>query len=99
MGARSTDVVIFIRNTTDALSLLATAAPGLVVYLDVEPHANLLPWQRRRGWAVTAPEPARPCDASFPSAGGLPAGEGGASDLRSGSGLVSSPGQPGPRGS
>jgi selenocysteine lyase/cysteine desulfurase len=44
-GARQDDVVIFTRNTTDALNLLATAVPGPVVHLDIEHHANLLPWQ------------------------------------------------------
>ena len=54
IGARDEDVVIFTRNTTDALNLLAAAAPGPVVYLDIEHHANLLPWQRRGGRVVTA---------------------------------------------
>lgn len=54
IGARRSDVVIFTRNTTDALNLLASAAPGPVVYLDVEHHANLLPWQGRQGRVVTA---------------------------------------------
>ena len=54
IGAGSKDVVIFTRNTTDALNLLASAALGPVVYLDVEHHANLLPWQGRRGRVVTA---------------------------------------------
>ena len=53
-GARDDDVVIFTRNTTDALNLLAAAAPGPVVHLDIEHHANLLPWQRRGGRVVTA---------------------------------------------
>jgi len=44
-GARDDDVVIFTRNTTDALNLLASAVPGPVVHLDIEHHANLLPWQ------------------------------------------------------
>ncbi len=39
------DVVIFTRNTTDALNLLASAVPGRVVHLDIEHHANLLPWR------------------------------------------------------
>jgi len=47
-GARGDDVVIFTRNTTDALNLLATAVPGPVVHLDIEHHANLLPWQAHR---------------------------------------------------
>jgi selenocysteine lyase/cysteine desulfurase len=45
VGARADDVVIVTRNTTDALNLLATAVPGPVVHLDIEHHANLLPWQ------------------------------------------------------
>jgi len=46
VGARpGTDVVVFTRNTTDALNLLSTAVPGEVVVLDVEHHANLLPWR------------------------------------------------------
>lgn len=58
VGARSDDVVQVVRNTTDALNLLATAVPGDVVHLDVEHHANLLPWQGlgARGRAVTARE-------------------------------------------
>ena len=46
-GARRDDVVIFTRNTTDALNLLASAVPGPVVHLDIEHHANLLPWRAR----------------------------------------------------
>ena len=44
-GARQDDVAVFTRNTTDALNLLASAVPGPVVHLDIEHHANLLPWQ------------------------------------------------------
>ena len=50
VGARDDDVVVFTRNTTDALNLLAHCLPdtgGDVVVLDAEHHANLLPWQRR----------------------------------------------------
>jgi selenocysteine lyase/cysteine desulfurase len=50
-GARPDDVVIFTRNTTDALNLLAAAVPGPVVHLDIEHHANLLPWQSRAAGA------------------------------------------------
>jgi selenocysteine lyase/cysteine desulfurase len=53
-GARPEDVVIFTRNTTDALNLLASAMPGPVVHLDIEHHANLLPWQARGARAVAA---------------------------------------------
>ncbi len=54
VGARADDVVVFTRNTTDALNLLASAVPGDVVCLDVEHHANLLPWQRIGARVVTA---------------------------------------------
>jgi selenocysteine lyase/cysteine desulfurase len=49
LGAREDDVVVFTRHTTDALNLLAHCVPagGSVLYLDIEHHANLLPWQRR----------------------------------------------------
>jgi selenocysteine lyase/cysteine desulfurase len=58
VGARpgsgpDSDVVVFTRNTTDALNLLATAVPGAVLCLDVEHHANLLPW--RAGACRTIP--------------------------------------------
>ncbi|GAA1542496.1 aminotransferase class V-fold PLP-dependent enzyme [Nocardioides humi] len=46
VGARPDDVVQFARHTTDAFNLLASAVPGEVVTLDVEHHANLLPWRR-----------------------------------------------------
>ncbi|HET9656180.1 MAG TPA: aminotransferase class V-fold PLP-dependent enzyme [Kineosporiaceae bacterium] len=53
VGARPGDVVVITRNTTDALNLLASCIPsdgpggGEVVHLDVEHHANLLPWAGR----------------------------------------------------
>jgi len=53
--ARADDVVIFTRNTTDALNLLAGAIPGRVVHLDIEHHANLLPWRADEFTAVVAP--------------------------------------------
>ena len=48
VGARPDDVAVVVRNTTDALNLLAGCVPdgGRVVVLDVEHHANFLPWQR-----------------------------------------------------
>lgn len=61
VGARADDTVIFTRNTTDSLNLLAGCVEsvlqqrgftegranvhGEVLYLDLEHHANLLPWQ------------------------------------------------------
>lgn len=47
LRARPGDSVVFTRNTTDAINLLAAAVPGETVVLDVEHHANLLPWTRR----------------------------------------------------
>ncbi len=47
LGARGDDVLVFTRNTTDALNLLASAVPagsGDVLVLEIEHHANLLPW-------------------------------------------------------
>ncbi len=55
-GAAADQQVIFTRNTTDALNLLAQAVPAGVgvVCLDIEHHANLLPWQRIGGTVLTA---------------------------------------------
>ena len=46
VGTRPDDEVIFTRNTTDALNLLARAVPAgtTVVTFGGEHHANLLPW-------------------------------------------------------
>ncbi|KRC33156.1 aminotransferase class V-fold PLP-dependent enzyme [Oerskovia sp. Root22] len=59
VGAREDDVTIVTRNTTDSLNLLAgcvpaqaDGSPGRVLVLDVEHHANLLPWQRTGGATV-----------------------------------------------
>ncbi|MBD8078792.1 aminotransferase class V-fold PLP-dependent enzyme [Cellulosimicrobium arenosum] len=61
VGARPDDVTIVTRNTTDSLNLLAgcvparaDGTPGRVLVLDVEHHANLLPWQRTGGATVLA---------------------------------------------
>jgi selenocysteine lyase/cysteine desulfurase len=62
VGARADDVTVITRNTTDSLNLLAGAVPsdgpggGDVIVLDVEHHANLLPWTRRRH-RILATEP------------------------------------------
>ncbi|RMI13951.1 aminotransferase class V-fold PLP-dependent enzyme [Cellulomonas triticagri] len=56
-GARDDDVAVITRNTTDALNLLAGCVPdgGRVLVLDIEHHANLLPWVRSvRGSGRTA---------------------------------------------
>ncbi|MFB6396431.1 aminotransferase class V-fold PLP-dependent enzyme [Polymorphospora lycopeni] len=59
LGARADDHVIFTRNTTDALNLLAHALPAAstVVTFASEHHANLLPWPSA---AVRLPVPASP---------------------------------------
>ncbi len=48
LGARDDDSVLFTRNTTDALNLLAHALPEetAVITFVSEHHANLLPWRR-----------------------------------------------------
>ncbi|MFI1459398.1 aminotransferase class V-fold PLP-dependent enzyme [Nocardia carnea] len=46
--------VVFTRNTTDALNLLAACVPGDTVVLDIEHHANLLPWRRNGRRVVQA---------------------------------------------
>src|SRR5690606_11528860 len=55
-GARAADPAICTRNTTDSLNLLAHCVPAgvEVVCLDIEHHANLLPWQRRGATVRTA---------------------------------------------
>lgn len=55
LEARPDDAVVFTRNTTDALNLLAKVTPGETVLLDLEHHANLLPWRRRGARILTAP--------------------------------------------
>jgi selenocysteine lyase/cysteine desulfurase len=54
VDARPDDVVVFVRNTTDALNLLASAVDGSVLYLDIEHHANLVTWQRQGHVALEA---------------------------------------------
>jgi selenocysteine lyase/cysteine desulfurase len=55
VGARRTDEVIFTRNTTDALNLLARALPARtsVVVFDTDHHAALLPWRGPNVYRVT----------------------------------------------
>lgn len=50
LGGRPDDHVVFTRNTTDSLNLLAAALPAgtTVLTLDLEHHANLLPWRAGR---------------------------------------------------
>ncbi|MEV4464213.1 aminotransferase class V-fold PLP-dependent enzyme [Micromonospora echinofusca] len=62
LGARAGDHVVFTRNTTDALNLLARALPAgtTVVTFGGEHHANLLPWPRG---SVRLPVPGEPAGA------------------------------------
>lgn len=62
VGARDDDVVVFTRNTTDAMNMLASAVPadGCVVTFAGEHHANMLPW--RRGEVTHLPVPQDPTD-------------------------------------
>jgi len=59
LGVRADDHVVFTRNTTDSLNLLARALPPgtRVVTFDGEHHANLLPWA---AGAVRLPVPDSP---------------------------------------
>ena len=63
VGARPTDEVIFVRNSTEALNLLAHCIPlrpdQVVLSTALEHHANMLPW-RRRGKVVHLDPPESP---------------------------------------
>jgi selenocysteine lyase/cysteine desulfurase len=61
LGCRPGDEVVFTRNTTDALNLLAGAVPAdtVVVTFVAEHHANLLPWRT----VVRLPLPSSPDEA------------------------------------
>jgi len=56
-NARPDDAVLFTRNTTDAINLLASALPqGTQVFaFRTEHHANLLPWRRHRAELLPVP--------------------------------------------
>lgn len=61
LGAWRRSAVVFTRNTTDSMNLLAHAVPAgtSVVVFETEHHASLLPWRR----AVRLPAPATPAEA------------------------------------
>ena len=63
LGGRPDDTVIFTRNTTDAINLLARCLPPgtAVVTTLMEHHANLLPWRRHHA-AVELPVPGSPTE-------------------------------------
>ena len=54
VGGHDDDVVVFTRNTTDSINLLASALPrdSEVIAFAAEHHANLLPWRRRRNFTL-----------------------------------------------
>jgi selenocysteine lyase/cysteine desulfurase len=58
VGAYATDAVVFTRNTTDSLNLLAGAVPKgtSVVVFNSEHHAALLPWRGQNIRRLPAPE-------------------------------------------
>ncbi|MDA8295599.1 MAG: aminotransferase class V-fold PLP-dependent enzyme [Actinomycetota bacterium] len=62
VGARPSDVVCFVRNTTEACNLLAHLVEGVtdVVCFELEHHADLLPW--RRIGATVLPTPGHPAE-------------------------------------
>jgi selenocysteine lyase/cysteine desulfurase len=77
VGARPDDVVIFTRNTTDAVNLLARCLPEgtTVVTTLAEHHANLLPWRRQGALELPVPASADEALASLELAlAALPAG-------------------------
>ena len=57
VGGYHRDTVVFTRNTTDALNLLARAVPrgGSVVLFDTDHHAALLPWRGPRVHRIATP--------------------------------------------
>jgi selenocysteine lyase/cysteine desulfurase len=57
VGARPDDAVIFTRNTTDSLNLLARSLPEStsVLLFDTDHHAALLPWQGPRVHRIKTP--------------------------------------------
>lgn len=65
VGARATDTVVFVRNTTEALNLLTHcipfAADDVVLSTSVEHHANMLPW-RRVATVIALPPPPSPAE-------------------------------------
>lgn len=79
VGARPDDSVVFTRNTTDSLNLLSSAIPfgTTVITLDLEHHANLLPWRQHEHVHLRTPVAARDIPAAIDEAlaqvGGAPA--------------------------
>ena len=62
VNARAGDIVVFTRNTTDAINLLASSLPEQTAVLAFasEHHANLLPWRRGNAHVDYLPVPDSP---------------------------------------
>jgi selenocysteine lyase/cysteine desulfurase len=76
-GARPDDAVVFTRNTTDALNLLARVLPAdtAVVLFDTDHHAALLPWPAGSVHPIRTPRsPGAAVRALDTVLAGLPAG-------------------------
>jgi len=60
VGAPASDDVVFVRNTTEAINVLAAALPAgtRVLSSPVEHHANMLPWRRHDLQTLPFPESA-----------------------------------------
>ncbi len=56
-NARADDAILFTRNTTDSVNLLASALPPgtHVIAFRTEHHANLLPWRRHGATLLEVP--------------------------------------------
>jgi selenocysteine lyase/cysteine desulfurase len=65
VGARDGDEVVFTRNTTDSLNLLARALPRdtEVFVFETEHHAALLPWPQKRTHRLPVPGSTRDASA------------------------------------
>jgi selenocysteine lyase/cysteine desulfurase len=63
--ARPTDAIVFVRNTTDATNLLASALPDgtRVLAFEIEHHADMLPWRRASLGMTYLRAPTSPADA------------------------------------
>lgn len=77
VGAREGDVVVFTRNTTDSVNLLARTLPRRtsVLVFASEHHSSLLPWQRNETVRLPVPGSTHDAEALLDAAlGALPAG-------------------------
>jgi selenocysteine lyase/cysteine desulfurase len=78
LHARADDAVVFTRNTTDSMNLLASALPAgsRVVTYETEHHANFLPWRRHDVTYLPAPASPRAAIDSLAECLGAAGGDG-----------------------